>query len=310
MSRKPSQGLIPFLILIALGAGWGFTQPLTKIAVSGGYQHFGIIFWQLVITTAVLSSACLLTKKRIDLSPRHWGRFVLIALIGTIIPNAASYQAIVVLPAGLMAILLSLIPMLAFPIALALGNDNFQPSRLFGLVLGLIGVGFIVLPEASLPDAAMLAFVPLALIAPLCYAFEGNYVARWGMGGLDAIQLMCGASIVGVFLALPLSVGSGQWFWLAPPYDLPAIALIALSAIHGVVYTTYVWLVTRAGSVFAAQVSYLVTGFGVVWAMLLLGERYSIWIWAAFGVMLVGLLLVHPRKQVESSAATQDNEAT
>jgi drug/metabolite transporter (DMT)-like permease len=39
-----------------------------------------------------------------------------------------------------------------------------------------------------------------------------------------------------------------------------------------VVYAGYVWLVGRAGAVFAAQVAYLVTLFGVFWAMLILGE--------------------------------------
>lgn len=81
--------------------------------------------------------------------------------------------------------------------------------------------------------------------------------------------------------------------------EVPDAAIVMSSLIHGVVYTAYVWLIGRAGAVFAAQVSYLVTGFGVVWAMFLLGERYSIWVWAAFGVLFVGLLLVQPRAQSE-----------
>ncbi|MCP4818147.1 MAG: EamA/RhaT family transporter, partial [Shimia sp.] len=38
-----------FGILLAIGAGWGLTQPLTKIAVSEGYEPLGLIFWQLAI---------------------------------------------------------------------------------------------------------------------------------------------------------------------------------------------------------------------------------------------------------------------
>ncbi len=41
-------------VLVLLGAGWGITQPLAKIAVSEGYRAFGIIFWQQAITAAVL----------------------------------------------------------------------------------------------------------------------------------------------------------------------------------------------------------------------------------------------------------------
>ena len=46
---------------------------------------------------------------------------------------------------------------------------------------------------------------------------------------------------------------------------------------------------------FAVQISYLVTLFGVTWAMLFLGESYSSYFWAALVVMLAGLALVQPR---------------
>ena len=69
-----------------------------------------------------------------------------------------------------------------------------------------------------------------------------------------------------------------------------------MPVIHAFVYSGYVWLVGRAGPSFAAQVSYLVTGFGVIWAMVLLGESYSLWVWAALGIMFVALFLVQPRE--------------
>jgi len=288
-----------FAVLIVMGAGWGITQPLTKIAVSEGYRQFGLIFWQMAIGAVLMGALVAATGRAL---PRHKAAlktYVIIALIGTVVPGAASFQAAVYLPAGILSILLSLVPMLALPIALALGNDRFQPRRLLGLALGGVAVLLIAAPEASLPDPAMLAFLPLALIAPLFYAFEGNYVSRWGTAGLDAVQVMAGASLVGVVITLPLALLSGQWIDPRPPWDLPDAAHVASAVIHAAVYTTYVWLVGRAGAVFAAQVAYLVTGFGVFWAMLLLGERYSLWVWAAFGVMLVGLTLVQPRPRVD-----------
>ena len=50
---------------------------------------------------------------------------------------------------------------------------------------------------------------------------------------------------------------------------------MAGAAIHVTVYCSYVWMVGRAGAIFAVQVSYLVTCFGVFWAMLILGERFG-----------------------------------
>ena len=71
--------------------------------------------------------------------------------------------------------------------------------------------------------------------------------------------------------------------------------LVLLAAVHAVVYAAYVWLAGRAGSVFASQCAYLVTGSGVVWAMALLGERFQPVVWLALAMMLAGVALVQPR---------------
>ena len=83
--------------------------------------------------------------------------------------------------------------------------------------------------------------------------------------------------------------------------------MLAVATIHTCAYTGFLWLLGRAGAVFAAQVAYLVTGFGMLWAMLILGERYAGWVWLAFVAMLVGIFLVQPRANTalapEKSAA-------
>lgn len=293
MSRE-NLGLV--LLLAVLGAGWGSTQPMAKIAVSEGHQPLGLVFWQLVIGAVVLGLVTHLRGKSLPLGAAQIRLYVVIALIGTVLPNSASYAAAARLPAGLISILLSLVPMFAFPIALALGIDRFSLIRLGGLCCGLAGVLLIVGPEASLPERAMVAFIPLALIAPFFYGLEGNVVARWGTAGVGPIRLLYGASLAGIAISLPLALATGQYIDPRPPWGAPEIALVLSSVIHAIVYSVYVWLVGRAGSVFAAQVAYLVTGFGVVWAMLLLGERYSGWVWAALLMMLAGLFLVQPRR--------------
>lgn len=283
-------------LLLLVGASWGITQPLAKIAVSTGHQPFGLIFWQLVIGAAVMAPLAL-RRGRLPLHARALWTYLVIALIGTVVPNSASYQAIAHIPAGVASILLSLVPLMAFPMALALGLDRWSSRRLLGLLAGLAGVLILTLPEASLPDPAMLAWVPVALIAAVCYAFEGNYVARWGTAGADPVQVLFGASVVGAVLALALAQGSGQFIDPRIPWGAPEWALVAASVIHAFAYASYVWLVGQAGPVFAAQVGYLVTGFGVLWAMLLLDERYSPFIWGAGVLILLGVALVQPRRR-------------
>ena len=283
------------LILAVLGAGWGITQPLAKLAVSTGYRTPGLVFWQFVVGIVVLGAITYGQGKRLPWGRPQFGLYVMVAFIGTILPNSASYEAIRHVPSGLVSILLSTVPMLAFPVALFLGVDRFSLMRLAGLACGLAGVLLIVAPEASLPDRAMLAFVPLALVAPFFYALEGNLLAKLGMQGLDAVQLLLGASVVGAVFAAPIALATGTFISPLPPYGIADFSLVASGVVHGLVYATYFWLVARAGPVFAVQVSYLVTGFGVFWAKLILDESYSVWIWAAMALMFVGVFLVQPR---------------
>ena len=283
-------------VLVLLGAGWGATQPLAKIAVSTGYGHFGLMFWQTAIGSAFMWVLVLLRRRPIVFNTKALIFCFFIAMIGTAVPNTTQFIAVKHLPSGIMSILLSLIPMMAFPFSLALGLERFSPRRFLGLTFGLFGVLILVVPDASLPDPAMLVWVPLALVAPALYAFEGNFVAKWGTGGLDPIPLLAGATLITAILMAPAAIATGQFITPFQPFGAPEWSIVASAVINVTVYASYVWLVGQAGPVFSAQVSYLVTGFGVFWAMLVLGERYSPYVWIALAMVLCGIALVQPRK--------------
>lgn len=284
-------------VLVILGAGWGVTLPLTKIAVSSGYKHFGLIFWQLAIGAAFMAAICAARGTAFPKGRRQLGICAMVALVGTILPNSASYQAAVHLPAGILSILLSMVPMWAFPIALAMGQDRFSWRRFGGLCCGLCGVLLIAAPGAQAMGLPLF-WVVVGLISGFCYGLEGNLVAKVGTAGMDPFQVLFGASVLGAVCVLPVTVLSGQWIGPAAVLTLEGQAQVLASLIHVSVYAGYVWMVGRAGAVFTVQVSYLVTGFGVLWAKLILGEAYAPGIWAALLLMLAGMYLVQPRAKV------------
>jgi drug/metabolite transporter (DMT)-like permease len=292
------QRLIFTLVLIGLGIGWGSTQSLGKMSVSSGHGFFGLIFWQLIVAVIFLGAVQIVRRRSFLLSWAGLRFAIVIALVGTIIPNTSFYISVVHLPAGIMSILISTIPLMAFPIALSFGADRFSLPRLVGLLFGFAGVSLIALPQAQLPDGANLLWIAIALIGPLFYAIEGNIVAKWGTAGLDPVQATFAASVVGVLLVLPLVLASGQWIDPTEPWGRPEWALVVMSAINALMYVGYIWLARAAGSVFATQVGYVVTVSGVVWAMLLLGERFSPLVFVSGAILLAGLMLVQPRPKI------------
>ena len=283
--------------LVMLGAAWGATQPFSKVAVDGGYRNFGIIFWQMLIGALVLGPWVLLRARSLRFTRQQFNFCLLIAVIGTILPNGASYQALIYFPAGFMSLVIALVPMFALPIAVALGIDRYSIMRVAGLCLGLVGVAFLSLPGTSLPDAALAIFLPLALIAPALYAVEGTIVAKWGTWGLSPIAVLFGASAIGTVISLPLALISGNWIDPRPPWGARDLAVLVSSILHVFAYAGYVWLLRAAGVVFAGQTGYLVTGFGVLFAMAFLGERYGSTVWIAMVFLMAGLFLVQPRER-------------
>ncbi len=283
-------------MLVVLGLGWGSTQPLGKMATMSGHGPFGLIFWQLVICVLVLGALSAVRGKGLVVNRATLKFYVIVAVMGTLVPNATFYISAAKLPAGIMSIIISGVPMLAFPMALAMGMERFAWKRLLGLVLGLAAVGVIAAPGAVLPDPAMAAFLPVALVGPLFYAMEATYVARNGTAGMDAVQAMLGASVMGLILCLPVTLATGQFIDPLAGFGRPEAALVGSSVVHALMYAGYVWLAARAGSVFAAQCSYIVTGAGIFWAMALLGERFSPFVWLAVVLLLCGVALVSPRE--------------
>lgn len=123
-----SERALCFLVLFALGAGWGATVPLVKIAVSTGHQPLGLIFWQLVVVVLVLSAITLIRRKPIRLDRQYLRLFVVVALTGAVLPDVIFYIAAMKLQGGVLSIILSSSPMFSLVIALMLGNDRFSST--------------------------------------------------------------------------------------------------------------------------------------------------------------------------------------
>ncbi|HMB48710.1 MAG TPA: DMT family transporter, partial [Afifellaceae bacterium] len=126
--------------LAGLGSCWGATIPLGKIAVSTGHQPMGLIFWQLVITVIVLAAVTAWRRVSLPLTRRTLMQFLVIALLGTLLPNSFSFIAVAHLPAGIMSIVIALVPMFALVIALGLRLEGFSPQRAAGVLLGALAV--------------------------------------------------------------------------------------------------------------------------------------------------------------------------
>ena len=285
------------IILLIVGVIWGLTAPLSKIAVSTGHHYLGLLIWQIIIMILSLGLIQIFRKKKLPLNLNCFWRYVLVALLGTILPNSIMYKAYFHLQSGIMSILVSIVPMIAFLLVLVLQMEKFEIRRFLGVLFGIFAIILIVFPKLDLGYFGEVGWILLALLSPLCYAIEGVWINKIGIAKLDPIEVILGASILGFFILIPIVALNGYW---VTPYRVwgPAEFAITLSSlIHSIIYISYIWLIGKAGVIFASQVSYIYTASGIGFSIILLGEGYSLFVWVAVILMLMGLMMVRPSRR-------------
>ena len=288
--------------LVAVAMVWALTFPFTKIAVVGGYRTYGITLLSSSLT--ILMLAVIVGMRRNGL-PLHWGaiwRYVMSGILGTVVFAGTAYKAAEHLPSGVITICMATLPLVSFFLSLALRMERVTAARLGGLALGLVGVLLIALPETSLPNPAAAIFIPLAILSVVSFAVEGIVLGKYGMGGLDPMQLLLGAAVVAVAMTAPIAWATGTLRLPQGSFGVAEWAIVGSAVANTAAYAGYFWIVGRAGPVFAAQASYIVTGFGVIWSIVLLGEVYSLWIWAGMVVILAGMTQVLPKPKLATAA--------
>ncbi|MEE9427758.1 MAG: DMT family transporter [Paracoccaceae bacterium] len=288
-----------YLALVLIGAAWGLTFPLSKIAVSTGYQPLGILVWQQAGTIILTGIFILLRRKSLKLQRRNLGLYFGVTMLGSVLSGFFSYTAASQLPAGIMAIVIALVPLFAMPIALVMGYEKPSLTRVLGLGFGAAAIVILMGPDASLPEPEKAIFVLVAMLATLAYGGEANFLEWAGRrhpGTLpDPFQILFGANVVGLLITLPLALTTGHFIDPTTPWGQPEWAILSVATLSTFAYSGYIWLIGYTGPIFASQVSYLVTAFGVAAAMLVLGESYSSWVWLALILILAGLFLVQPK---------------
>jgi len=280
------------LMLVALGLIWSGTFSLARIGADAGIAPLGYGFWFLCGVGLGLSGLGLAQGSRPTRLP-GLGRFVLIGGLGIgAIPSLAMFTSVRHIPTGLMAVIITLGPMLTYAAALAAGQERFVRLRALGMLAGLAGVALIVLPRSSLPDPALLGWVAFAFLTPAVNAVASVYVAQARPAGLDSWMTGGMFQLVSAAVVLPIALVTGQFH---VPLTATTAGEIALAChILGGIASQFLMfeLLRLAGPVFLSQTAYIVTLGGIVWGWLVFGERLGPFVWLAAGVVALGVLLV------------------
>jgi drug/metabolite transporter (DMT)-like permease len=285
-----------WLILIVIGILWGSTFSLAKITSEGGGHPLGINYWQSLIGAGFLIVVNLVARKKIPIKPANLAFYAACGLLGSVIPGVLFFYAASRVSPGVLSITIATVPLMTFAAAGVLGLEKFRVGRVLGVVLGILSIIMLVGPKESLPDPTVVPWVLAALLAAVCYSAENLVVALRMPTGISAMTVAAGLFIAASVIMTPMVIVTDSFVAFAWPWTKVEWALVAMATISVTAYTSFIFLISRAGPVFASQTAYVVTFSGVFWGVMIFDEQHSTWIWASLTMMLAALALVTPRK--------------
>ena len=269
-----------------LAAVWGGSFFLGEIALRE-VPPLTITLNRVMWALPILALIVLFKGIYVPRSPKVWGAYLVMGGLNNAIPFSLIFWGQTQIESGLASILNGTTAMFAAVVAgLLLRDESLTAKKIFGAVLGLTGVAFIMGPRAladfNLSDLAQLAI----LGATLSYAFAGV----WGktvLAGqpplMNAFGMLIGSTVLMIPIALMfdgppnLELSKGVW-----------AALIGLASLStALAYVLYFAILARAGAANLLLVTLLIPPFAVGLGVLFLDEQMKLE--ALIGFAIIGL---------------------
>ena len=203
--------------LLIMGTIWGLGFALAKLAGENGAHPIGLVLWETIGSGALLLLACMAFGRY---PRRQWSylRYYLInGFLGFAIPGPILFWTAPHLPVAVLTMMIPMAPLMTYVLILAMRTERFDLWRALGVLLGFAGVGLIVLPEGSLPEAGQVGWVLLGLGAACFYALQNVYIALRSPPDTDVLTQTTGMLILGGLAAIPMAIAVDGFLWPAFP---------------------------------------------------------------------------------------------
>ena len=287
--------LIAWISMVYLGLTFGLSFSIVKIILMEMDSPIVILFWQSCFSSFLLFAASFFSLNGLRDIIDNLGVMILLACFGVIIPNFILYLSATHLSAGTISILLALIPFCAYIIALILRIEQIDLLRLFGVVLGFIAIAFLVFPGQTSNKTYVNFWIIVGLLVPIFISAVNISLASESFKRLKPLHIAFGMNLLSAMF-LSLMLPSNVNFWFSLNSSRLFFLLFLLSFIGSIGFIIFIKLVKNYGPVFASQVNYLVTLFGIMWGYIIFLEVHSIRFWVSLLLLIFGLFLVRPIK--------------
>ena len=295
IARRSGGLALSLLLIFIAGINFSFLFSVNKVAAEAGVPFFAYVFWYALGAGLVLAIVAAIRGELPKLDRAHLKAYGVAAALGFAFPFALLAFVAPKLPSGVAVLLVILTPAFTYLFSLLARLERLHIMSIGGLVLGITGVLFIVVPSGSLPQAEMAGWFLLALLAPICFAGLNVYVEIVRPPETPSLSLAVGILFSSALMLLPLMLATGQFYIFPGPVRDGDLALLGAVVINILMWPLFYEIIKRTGAFLMSMINVVGVVVGIVWSMVFFAERHSGFIWLAGALMLTGLGLILAR---------------
>jgi drug/metabolite transporter (DMT)-like permease len=254
-----------FVYLVILALVWGSSFILIKRGLTG-LTPFQLGSLRMIFAAVFLLIIGFNSIKQIQL--RHWKYLVLTACCGTFFPVYLFSYAQTEISSSVSAILNSLTPLNTLMLGILIYKIDFQRRQIYGVIIGLLGSGLLILNGAANHPEQNYNYVVLLVIASIMYAMNVNFIKMY-LSDLNPLSITTGNFIVMIIPASFVLYFSGFFDAVQLQETQDVIWYIVILGVVGTALANILFyqLIKISSPVFASSVTYLIPVIAFLWGM-------------------------------------------
>lgn len=282
--------------LLFLSLLWGASFFYVAIALKE-LPPFTIVLLRVAIAAMILHLVVRVAGVRFPWDGKSWRAFFGMGLLNNAIPFCLIVWGQTHVASGLASILNATTPLFTVVVAHFLtADERFSRNRLFGVLIGLLGVVMLMGPQAVSGLGGDVAGQFAIVGAAISYAFAGVFGRRFRRMGIPPMATATGQVTASSLLLLPIVVLVDRPWKLAMPGTEVWLAILGTALLSTALgYIVYFRLLASAGAVNLLLVTFLIPPSAIVLGVFLLGEHLGANNLAGMALIGLGLAAIDGR---------------
>lgn len=286
-SINRQMGTKEWIMLLTLSLLWGGSFFLIEVTISE-LPPLTIVLLRVTLAAIALWLFAIITGLRPPMTVRAWRAFLIMGLLNNVIPFTLIVWGQTHIASGLASILNASTPLFTVIVAgILLADERTTPMKLFGVILGFVGVILMIGPSALGGLGTDVLAQVAVLGAAMSYAFAGVFGRRFKTMGINPVVTAAGQVTASSIVLAPVAIYIDRPFSLEIPGMGTVAAIVSLAILStAVAYILYFRILASAGATNLLLVTFLIPVSAILLGWLVLGE--SLGLIHFFGMALIG----------------------